>query len=414
MTFLIYLLALPLALLVREIVYAIVAFPMGVRIRRVVLGAGPVIKKFYRGRMEVELATLPLFFSILFFGSNPTAQANGEQEGTGELGLFRHSYGKRLFVFLSGSVALLLLGWGILIIGGMLLPPPAPVVGGIEAYSPAEDAGLEVGDRIFSADGADVRYLFDLYKKVYQNKGNPLDIKVQRGNDVMELTITTDECFGPRGEFIPQGLGILAPSQTRVLRVLPDQPAAKGGIQGGDWIREIDGKPVELWAQVVDAITASNGEEVEIVVERAGERKTLHVKPKMQVWRSHETGAPILDAEGKPQTRAMMGAVGDLGNMHVTEASMGRAVAQATSQAIPLALSVPVRAFETFVPENNLDVGRVGDSLSIDLENGMIEARRPWYRPIAELFLLMGLFLLPYSFVQAKRGRASQIAEEDE
>lgn len=413
MTILIYLLALPLALLVREIVYALAAFPLGVRIRRMALGAGPTYKTIKRGRMEVELAPLPLYFSILFFGSNPQAQQSAEQAGHGELGLFRHGYGKRLLVFLSGSLALILLGWGILVIGGMVLPPPAPVVGGVEPYSPAQDAGLQVGDNIVEAGGNDVRYLFDLYKQVYQSRGEPLKIVVVRGDARMPLTIATDECFGPRGEFIPQGLGILAPSLTRVARVLPEQPAAKAGLQGGDWIREIDGEPVDLWAEVIDRVTASNGDEVEVVVERGSERVSLKVKPKIQVWRSVETGAPILDAEGRPQMRAMMGAVGDLGNMSVTEASSARAIRQATIQAVPLALSVPVRIFETFAPRSELDVGRVGDSLSIDLENGMIEARRPWYRHIAEIFLLMGLFLLPYSLVQAKRGRAFQVSEED-
>ena len=412
MTFFIYLLALPLALLVREITYAIAAFPLGVRARRMVIGAGPVLKTFKSERMEVRLAALPLYFSILFFGVNPEAQAQAEKDGNGELGLFRHGYAKRLFVFLCGSVTLLFLGWCILVIGGILLPPPAPVVGGVEIYSPAQDAGLKVGDRIVSASGAEVEYLFDLYKKVYESKGQPIEIEAQHGDDVRTLTIATDECFGARGEFIPQGLGILAPSRTRVLRVLPDHPAAKGGIAGGDWIREINGRPVELWQEVIELITASGGEEVEVTVERGGERKKLQVTPKLQVWRSLETGAPILDADGKPQMRAMMGAVGDLGNMSVTEASVSHAVMQATIQAVPLAISVPLRVFEAFAPNDELDVTQVGDSLSIDLENGMIEARRPWYRPIAEFFLLMGLFLLPYAFVQAKRGRAWQASDE--
>ena len=52
-------------------------------------------------------------------------------------------------------------------------------------------------------------------------------------------------------------------------------PAASAGIEVGDSILEIDGAPTPDWETVVSVIAERPSQEVEIVVERAGERLTL-------------------------------------------------------------------------------------------------------------------------------------------
>ncbi|MGH2949132.1 MAG: S1C family serine protease [Solirubrobacteraceae bacterium] len=61
--------------------------------------------------------------------------------------------------------------------------------------------------------------------------------------------------------------------------VVPDSPADRGGLREGDRIVEIDGTPVRDSDDVSAAVNAARpGQEVRVVVERGGERRTLTVE----------------------------------------------------------------------------------------------------------------------------------------
>ncbi|MFP5334645.1 MAG: M50 family metallopeptidase [Actinomycetes bacterium] len=71
----------------------------------------------------------------------------------------------------------------------------------------------------------------------------------------------------------------------------PPAPAAAAGIEAGDVVVSLAGRPTETWRDVQDAIRASAGETVPVVVERDGERLelTAQVIP---------DDRPALDADG--------------------------------------------------------------------------------------------------------------------
>ncbi len=390
---------------VREVGYALGALLVGVRIEALFLGLGPVIFRLRAGGRRLLLGLLPVGVLVGLSGATEDAQSGLSGEGERARGLFGKSYGGRVLVFLCGAAICLAGAWGFLFWGALLRPPPAPVVGGVTLDSPAREAGLEAADRIVSVSGQAPRYLFDVFKTIFDARGEPVEVELRRGGangETLRVTLATRAGFGAGGEFRPDALGIEAPSLTRVLRVLPNSPAERAGVRGGDWIRSVGGKPVEVWAQVVEAVQATGGEETEIVVERDGARLTLALKPEVQLWRDL-SGKLVLDADGQPQHRPLIGAVGDMGELFGATRSASFAAMSATQQAASFLLSGPARLGRAFLAGNA--AGADLSAITVDLEQGLIETANPWYRIGSEVFLFFGVFFLFFSFYQALNGR---------
>jgi len=124
------------------------------------------------------------------------------------------------------------------------------LVSRVDDNSPAQKAGVMYGDVILALDGisigspAEMQAMLNTYIP-----GNTLRMKVQRGFDNMEKTVIL-------GEF-PQGYGyaygkevfgiVVSKSRggVRVDSVVAGSAADKAGIEKGDLIGEISGKPVE-------------------------------------------------------------------------------------------------------------------------------------------------------------------------
>lgn len=74
-------------------------------------------------------------------------------------------------------------------------------------------------------------------------------------------------------------LGVPTPT-TRVGDVQDETPAASAGIQKGDKIRQIDGKPVKYWEEMASIIRSSEGRPLNVLVEREGEILNVLVVPR--------------------------------------------------------------------------------------------------------------------------------------
>lgn len=74
-------------------------------------------------------------------------------------------------------------------------------------------------------------------------------------------------------------IGIPESSNQPVLgKVLTGRPAAQAGMQPGDRILSVDGKPISTWGDFTTAIASSKpGTPLNIELERAGEKKTIQV-----------------------------------------------------------------------------------------------------------------------------------------
>jgi len=79
-----------------------------------------------------------------------------------------------------------------------LIVKPEP----IKVEAPAYAAGMKEGDSILAVNGKTVKFYDDITSEVYKNKGKKIDVKVQRGTEILALTPTVSK-EGTLGISIP-------------------------------------------------------------------------------------------------------------------------------------------------------------------------------------------------------------------
>jgi regulator of sigma E protease len=78
-------------------------------------------------------------------------------------------------------------------------------------------------------------------------------------------------------------VGVEMPSNTtRIAGVSQGLPAQKAGLQAGDRIVAIDGKPVETWEELSDVVRASGGASLKVDVEREGGPLEVTITPSLE------------------------------------------------------------------------------------------------------------------------------------
>jgi regulator of sigma E protease len=77
--------------------------------------------------------------------------------------------------------------------------------------------------------------------------------------------------------FAAVGVPVLEPT---IGRVTPDSAAAQGGLRPRDRVVAIDGKPVEHWGEIEEAVVRSNGRPLAFIISRDGTRQDAAVTPR--------------------------------------------------------------------------------------------------------------------------------------
>jgi regulator of sigma E protease len=274
-----------------------VARRCGVKVLRFSVGFGNAIwKRTGRDGTEYQIAAIPLggYVKMLDAREGEVDPALREQEFTGK------SVWKRIAIVAAGPgfnlIFTIVAFWLMFMLGR---PDVAPVVTATP-QSLAASAGIQPGDRILSIDGRAVTTWTDSMDAVANALlgRTPLPLTV-RGHDgrLRELVLPLDEL--PPGQDVGQYLGKLglrlAPPPAIAATVMPGQPAALAGMQGGDRIVSVNGQPASdfiAFGKLVQA-EAVKSPKLAIGIERGGRPQQLDVTAK---WES---------LEGQPQKWVM-------------------------------------------------------------------------------------------------------------
>ena len=66
---------------------------------------------------------------------------------------------------------------------------------------------------------------------------------------------------------------------TKISEVIPQSPAQHVGIQSGDIIHSINGEKLDTWQNIIDVISNSEENSIDILIIRNGNRLKKTVKP---------------------------------------------------------------------------------------------------------------------------------------
>jgi regulator of sigma E protease len=304
-TFLYFLLVLGVLIFVHELGHFLVARWYGVRVLTFSLGFGPKILKLNRGGTEYCISLIPLGGYVKMAGETVADERDGAPDE-----FLSKSKWIRFQVYLAGPAMNVLLAVVVMI--GVLsrganvpeyLTQP-PVVGVVQPDSPAERVGIAVGDRILAVNGREMPTWDALSLAVLPKAGQELTINIDRAGQRQTLQIVPEAV----DKYEMGSLGVLPRLRPEIMEVHPGRPAAAAGLQAGDVVVGIDGRPAPSREDLVGVFKQSPSKQVVLDVERGGQTIQVPVTPE-GVEGAAMIGATISTYEVTPTDPTLLEAV---------------------------------------------------------------------------------------------------------
>jgi regulator of sigma E protease len=264
---------------VHEFGHYAVAKLFGVRVEVFSLGFGKRILGFKRGDTDYRLSILPLGGYVKMAGENPM------ENRTGDPGEFTsHPRWQRFLIAIAGPAMNILLAFVVFAAVFMFhyehptyLEKPVDV-GTVLPGSPADKAGIKAGDRIIRVLDVDSPTWEQLIPKIALNPDQPVDLTIQRGNQVIKTKVVPQPSVVNRtGE-----AGFFPLEPALVQQVEPGLPAAKAGIQPGDRIIAAGNTPIATEPDFIQYVQQNKNNPVQLTVLRNGQELKFNLTPEFQ------------------------------------------------------------------------------------------------------------------------------------
>ncbi len=108
-------------------------------------------------------------------------------------GFYSKGVGARAWVLFAGPLFSVLFGYALFASGyimfGETKPMDAPIIGAVSEASPAEEGGLQVDDRVISANGTPIATFYELRLATRPMIGTPINFQVERDGKTLELQV---------------------------------------------------------------------------------------------------------------------------------------------------------------------------------------------------------------------------------
>lgn len=189
-----FLLVFSVLVFVHELGHYLIARYNKVRVEVFSIGFGPEIYGWFdRAGTRWKLSAVPLGGYVKMFGEHDFEDDGAAKPMTPEdekVSFHHKRLGQRAAIVSAGPLANFL--FAIILLTGLFaiagVPTPRAGIGSVQPDSAAAEAGLQPGDRIIEIDGESIAWFDDLRERVSRNAGNPLQLTVERDQEVIAVT----------------------------------------------------------------------------------------------------------------------------------------------------------------------------------------------------------------------------------
>jgi regulator of sigma E protease len=297
-TVLAFLFALGPLIVFHELGHYAVARLCGVKVLRFSVGMGKVIwsRKFGPDQTEWAISVLPLggYVKMLDAREQDIATMSDADKGRE---FTRQNVWRRIAIVAAGPVANFLLA--IVMFAGLFMvgiEDTSTRIRFMPENTPAWQFGLRGGDAITSVNGVQTEVWSDLRWEMMQAVLDKKEVRLEvarpeRGNHYVTLPAETMAGLPVDGDALGKlGIQMLRP-RAILSQIVASGPAARAGLQPGDTVVAIDGKPVADILVLRELVRASLGKAIDVTVQRAGRDLTVPLVPLLDpVSKSYQIG----------------------------------------------------------------------------------------------------------------------------
>jgi regulator of sigma E protease len=275
-----FVVVLGIIIFVHEFGHLITAKAFGMRVFIFSFGFGKRLFGFKWGETDCRVSAVPLGGYVKLEGEgDDLISEDTSRLGDGKDFLSRPRW-QRFLVYLAGPVMnavltiVLLTGFGMLGLQVEAWRFARPIVGAVDAGSPAEKAGIVGGDEIVAIDGTTPPDWQEAEYHILLRPDRSLSLRVRHGAQERAVSLRSEATAA-------EGLGSIGVHPlVQVGQVIPGQPAEAAGLRPDDGILAIDGRPVKSFDEIPTLIAESGGRAMTFRVLRNDETLALRVVAK--------------------------------------------------------------------------------------------------------------------------------------
>ncbi len=275
---LVFLIVLSILIIVHEWGHFITAKKLGVDVQRFAIGFGPTLfSKIYKGT-EFAICLFPLGGYVKMAGDEKDECTGAKTE------FYSQPPGKRALIISNGAVVNYIFAYIVLAVVFMLgHPGESTKISDILENSPAQKAGVMIGDRITGFDNKKVYGWNNFLSRLEGDSAKPINLEIIRNEQKINVQVVPDivekkDLLGQKVFFRELGIDNIS---SEVSDVVPGYPAEEAGIKAGDIVIAVDGVAVKGWKQLQKNIDESIEAKIALTIKRGEEIIEANIAPKI-------------------------------------------------------------------------------------------------------------------------------------